>query len=88
MKKIWGSIKNQLLMIWKSFWYIIVALILAVIAGIVFDRNIAFWVFFSSMLSVIAFVFARQLWWYVSGTGDYYGRVGFLKGLWNKVSKK
>ena len=37
---------------------------------------------------LIAFVFARQGWWFVSGTGDYQGRVGLLKKLWWIITKK
>ena len=37
---------------------------------------------------LITFVFARQGWWFVSGTGDYQGRVGLLKKLWWIITKK
>ena len=37
---------------------------------------------------VILYVIGRSLWWFISGTGDYEGRNGLLKRLWNKVFKK
>lgn len=49
------------------------------------------WGFFTGLGllgSVILYVFGRQIWWFVSGTGDYMGREGLLKRLWNKVFKK
>ena len=49
------------------------------------------WGFFSAggiLLGFILFIFGRQIWWFVSGTGDYMGREGLLKRLWNKVFNK
>jgi hypothetical protein len=49
------------------------------------------WGFFSAggvLLGVIIFVWLRQIWWFVSGKGDYQGREGWLKRLWNKVFNK
>jgi len=36
----------------------------------------------------ILYIFGRQIWWFISGTGDYEGRNGLLKRLWNKIFKK
>ena len=36
----------------------------------------------------IIYVGLRQLWWLVSGKGDYEVRNGLLKRLWNKIFKK
>ena len=49
------------------------------------------WGFFTGLGvlgAMIIFVFGRQGWWFISGTGDYQGRNGLLKRLWNKVFKK
>ena len=49
------------------------------------------WGFFTGLGvlgAMIVFVFARQIWWFISGTGDYAGREGLLKRLWNKIHKK
>lgn len=34
------------------------------------------------------YAWGRQIWWFISGTGDFLGREGLLKRLWNKVFKK
>ena len=47
-----------------------------------------FYTLFSILGSVIVYVFARQIWWFVSGTGDYMGREGLLKRLYKKIFKK
>ena len=49
------------------------------------------WGFFtlaSIFLGGILYVGFRQLWWLVAGKGDYEGRNGLLKRLWNKLFKK
>ena len=49
------------------------------------------WGFFTLITiigSVIVYVFGRQIWWFISGTGDYEGRNGLLKRLYNRVFKK
>ena len=38
--------------------------------------------------AMIIYVFGRQIWWLISGTGDYEGRNGLLKRLYNRVFKK
>ena len=45
------------------------------------------WGFFT-LIGVFAYGWGRQIWWFVSGTGDYYGRVGLLKTLWLRIFKK
>ena len=47
-----------------------------------------FFTLFSILGSLIAYVFGRQIWWFISGTGDYEGRNGLLKRLWTKIFKK
>jgi len=37
---------------------------------------------------VIAFVYGRQLWWFIAGKEDYAGREGLLKRLYKKIFKK
>ena len=49
------------------------------------------WGFFSAggiLFAFIIFIWLRQAWWFVSGTGDYEGRNGLLKRLWDKIFKK
>jgi len=49
------------------------------------------WGFFSGgaiLLATILYTWFRQIWWFISGTGDYVGRNGLLKRLWNKIFKK
>ena len=49
---------------------------------------VGFFTLIGIMGSFILFVFGRQIWWFISGTGDYQGREGLLKRLWNKFFKK
>jgi len=88
MKKIWESIKRGVLMFWVSTWYVWAAVLLAALAGWIFGWNVSIWVFFGIVGGVIAFVFLRQIWWFISGTGDYSGREGLLLRLYKKVFKK
>jgi len=46
-----------------------------------------FWTLIGIFFGVIMFGWIRQVWWYVSGTGDYHGRLGFLKRLWLRIFK-
>lgn len=49
------------------------------------------WAFFTGVGiigGVTLFVWFRSIWWFISGTGDFQGREGLLKRLWNKVFKK
>lgn len=51
-------------------------------------KNPNAWGFFTGVTiigSYILFIWGRQLWWYISGTGDYIGRNGLLKRLWKKI---
>lgn len=88
LNKIWNSIKLFFARIFIASWYVWIALILAIISGWIWSWDISVWVFFGICLAFVAFILFRQAWWYISGTGDYQGREGFLKKLWNKVFKK
>lgn len=74
-----------------------IAILVAFSVGVAFVAklfgayNPTAWGFFSGggiLLGVILAVWARQLWWIVSGTGDYAGREGFLLRLYKKIFKK
>lgn len=71
-----------------STWWVWTSVLLAVIVGLIFGWHIAPWVFFGGVLAVIGYVFGRSIWWFISGTGDFQGRNGLLKRLWNKIFKK
>lgn len=87
-KKLWEGIKRGAWMFWVSTWWVWAALLLAALSGVIFGWHVTVWVFFGGVGAVIAYVFLRQIWWFISGTGDYMGREGLLKRLWNKVFKK
>ena len=78
LKRIWIGIVR----FFASTFYVWISVILGAIAGWIFGGEIGIWVFFGGVLSVIALVFFRQIWWFISGTGDYTGRVGLLKKLY------
>ena len=84
MGKIWFGIKR----FFFSLWYFWLALILGVISGLIFGGMAAVWTFFGIIIAVIVYIFGRQIWWFISGTGDYEGRNGLLKRLWNIIFKK
>ena len=88
MKKILNRIWLEITRILYSTWWVWVSAILAVVAGFIFGGDVAIWVFFGGVISVIVYVWGRSIWWFVSGTGDFKGREGVLKKLWNKVFKK
>ena len=83
MKKIWERIKFELGIIWAATWYVWLSLILAALSGVLFGWNVSIWVFFGVVLSVILFVWFRQIWWFIWGSekGDYPGREGWFKKL-------
>ncbi|MDX1284728.1 MAG: hypothetical protein R3182_06945 [Draconibacterium sp.] len=83
MKKILEAIKVHLWRFWVSTWWVWAAVVLAVVAGLIFGWNVSIWVFFGGVISVIAFVWLRQIWWFVWGSekGDYPGREGWFKKL-------
>ena len=75
--------------------YIAIVVAFAFLVGLVAHwldaYNPTAWGFFSLLGvlgAMIVFVFARQIWWFISGTGDYQGRVGLLKKLWFIITKK
>lgn len=46
------------------------------------------WGFFAGggiLLGIILYLWFRQAWWFISGTGFYQGRNGLLKRLWKKI---
>ena len=75
--------------------YVAILAALGVIIGLIAKWAGAYnpidWGFFSTIgiLAVfIAFIWLRSLWWFIAGKGDYIGRNGLLKRLWNKIFKK
>jgi len=85
---LWEGIKRGFMMFIVSTWYVWVALLIAFIIGWIFGVMVGVFTFFGIILAVIAYIFGRQIWWLISGTGDYEGRNGLLKRLWNKIFKK
>jgi hypothetical protein len=83
---LWEGIKRQFMMFIVSTWYVWIAVILAILTGLIFGWHISIWVFFGGVGAVIAYVFLRQIYWWFTGKVDYEGR-GFPK-LWNKIFKK
>ena len=69
-------------------WYVWFAVIIALIVGLIWEFNVGIFTGFGIVLTVILFVFGRQVWWLVSGTGDYAGREGLLLRLYKKIFKK
>lgn len=72
-----------------------IVVVISVLVGLIARWSDAYnptaWGFFTLLgifSALIVFVFGRQIWWLISGTGDYQGRVGLLKKLWWIITKK
>jgi len=84
LERIWSGFKKFIL----STFYVWIAVMVGVIVGFIWGLPAGVWTGFGIVGAVIAFVFLRQIWWFISGTGDYTGRVGLLKRLWMWLFKK
>lgn len=73
---------------WFSTFYVWIALAVAVVVYFIWGLQAAVFTGIGIVLAVILFVWGRSIWWFISGTGDYYGRVGLLKSLWIRIFKK
>jgi hypothetical protein len=68
------NIINILKKIWKSFsnYFMAYIIIIAVIVGlIVNDFAVGFYTFFGEGIVISVFIGLRQLYWYITKTGDY-----------------
>lgn len=84
LSKIWFFFKTIVL----GLWYVWLAIIVAYISTLIFGAFIGILIGFGIVGAVMLFVFLRQIWWFISGTGDYSGREEFLLRLYKKVFKK
>lgn len=82
MKKFWEAVKVHALRFWISTWYVWFAAVLGIIANFIWKGN-GIWIFFGCVGAVIAYIWLRQIWWFVWGSekGDYPGREGWFKKL-------
>lgn len=89
MKKIWEAIKTGLLRFFVSTWYVWLAVIVAVVVALITKNfDAAVYTGFGIVGAFIVYIFLRQIWWFISGTGDYIGRRGLLKRLWELIFGK
>lgn len=84
LKRIFFGIANFFI----STWYIWLAIIFGVIIHLIWGDSAGIFTFFGIILSFIVYIFGRQIWWFISGTGDYQGRNGLLKRFWNLIFKR
>lgn len=84
LSRIWFEMKR----FWFSTFYVWIALAVAVVVYFIWGLQAAVFTGIGIVLAVILFVWGRSIWWFISGTGDYYGRVGLLKSLWIRIFKK
>jgi len=84
--KVWEAIKRGFMMFIVSTWYVWIAVIVAVIVSLIWGFEAAIFTFFGLVLSVILYVFGRQIYWWFAGKVDFEGG-GFPK-LWRKIFKK
>lgn len=84
LKRIWGGIVK----FFVSTFYVWIAVIIAVVVSLIWGPTVGVFTGFGIVLAVILYVWGRSIWWFVSGTGDYTGRVGLLKSLYLWLFKK
>jgi len=84
--KVWEAIKRGFMMFIVSTWYVWVAVIVGLLIGWIFGGMVGVFTFFGLVLSVILYVFGRQIYWWFAGKVDYQDG-GFPK-LWRKIFKK
>ena len=70
MKNFLRFIKINIISFINSTWYAILAAMIGTIVGFIFGFNIGVLTFFGLGLSVVLFVWFRQLWWWISNTED------------------
>ena len=51
---------------------IVIVALIGVIAGLIWGAEVGFFTFFGLGVAFVAFIFLRQLWWWITKTGDYY----------------
>ena len=49
----------------------ILMLVVSVIVGLIFNERVGFWTLFSMVGTMTAFVIGRQIYWFITNTGDY-----------------
>ena len=84
LERIWLGIKKFFI----STFIMWIAVIIAIIVGLIWGTMVGVWTGFGIVGAFIVFIFGRQIWWFISGTGDYTGRVGLLKKLYLWLFKK
>jgi len=84
LSRIWFEMKR----FWFSTFYVWIALAVAIGVYFIWGLQASVFTGIGIVLAVILFVWGRSIWWFISGTGDYSGRVGLLKSLWNRIFKK
>ena len=85
-KNVWNGIKRGFIMFLISTWYVWLAVIIAVIVGLIWNGATAVWTFFGLVVTVILFIWIRQAYWWFTGKVDYING-GFPK-LWKKLLKR
>jgi len=67
-----GKLTQFLSRLWRQLAYPIIVVIVGFITGIIFDPTVGFFTTFGLMALLTLFVFGRQIYWWVTKTGDYY----------------
>ena len=95
LKWLWDGIKRILYFMFVPVWYVWVALILATIGWYITkwttndpytSNTVAAIIGFGLLLCVILYVWVRQFYWWLTGTGD--SKDGGLPKLWKRIFKK
>lgn len=86
MKKILKRIWLEIIRFFFSMWWVILAIIIGVVIQLIFKGTSGIYTFFGLVLSLILFIFFRQIYWWFTGKVDFVDG-GFPK-LWKKVFKK
>ena len=72
MKEFLKRVGRGILRFFTVFWYVWLAAIVGVIVSLITkNTNVGTITFFSIIAAFIAFIWLRQVWWWITKTGDY-----------------
>lgn len=84
LKRFWFGIIRTIF----ALWYVIAAIIIGFLVFFIWGIDAGVYTGFGVVGAFTLYILGRSIWWFISGTGDYQGRNGLLKRLWNWLFKK
>jgi hypothetical protein len=66
-----SKIKNFFRVLWSRVAIPLIIIVVGVIVGLIFGGKVGFFTVFGLIGGLVIFVFGRQLYWWITKTGDY-----------------